>query len=157
MVLSPINDSDMSDSPGVPKDKGSGSKDAPAPCAKPEAKPKATPKGAGKPQKKVAAKKKPMKRPAAAGASTPSEPAPSEAVVAKRPSCAMTVENEQEKPNEPSDPKICKKPAAAKKDIRAYKYLYHKHNRYGVKYNGHEVCTVRPPILSQQLTRKQTR
>ena len=41
---------------------------------------------------------------------------------------------------------VLKRPAAA--PARAYKYMYHKHNKWGIKFGGHEILTAWPSLFA---------
>lgn len=55
---------------------------------------------------------------------------------------------------EPGDTgKVLRRPAsnAKSKEPRAYKYMYYKHGKWGIKWQGHEVMVVMPQVLRSQL------
>ena len=89
-----------------------------------EAKAKTAPKSAAK---KAAAKSKEKK--------PKTEPKEKEEKPIKRPAAAA--------------PKaVLKRPAAA--PARAYKYMYHKHNKWEIKFGGHEILTAWPSLFAKE-------
>ena len=43
---------------------------------------------------------------------------------------------------------VLKRPAAA--PARAYKYMYHKRNKWGIKFGGHEILTAWPSLFAKE-------